>query len=56
MKRNSIARAVLDNLVATYGINSDRLEFKGWGVTKPIDTNDNPEGKANNRRVELIKL
>jgi len=26
------------------------------GETKPIDTNDTAEGKANNRRVELIKL
>lgn len=38
------------------GINSERLESKGWGETKPIDTNNTPEGKANNRRVEFIKL
>jgi len=43
-------------LVQNYGINTDRLEARGWGESKPIDTNDSPEGKANNRRVELVKL
>lgn len=37
------------------GISSDRLQSKGWGESKPIDTNDTPEGKANNRRVEFVK-
>ncbi|MGB2697845.1 MAG: OmpA family protein, partial [Candidatus Zixiibacteriota bacterium] len=50
------ANSVRDYLVSTYNINSTRLEAKGWGESKPIDTNDTPEGKANNRRVELIKL
>lgn len=38
------------------GIDSNRLTSKGWGESKPIDTNDTPEGKANNRRVEFVKL
>jgi len=50
------ANSVRDFLIATYGVVADRLEAKGWGESKPIDTNDSPEGKANNRRVELIKL
>lgn len=50
------ANSVRDYLIATYGIAAERLEAKGWGESKPIDTNDSPEGKANNRRVELIKL
>jgi len=50
------ANSVRDYLKATYSIAADRLETKGWGESKPIDTNDSPEGKANNRRVELIKL
>lgn len=50
------ANSVRDYLIATYGIAADRLEAKGWGESKPIDTNDSPEGKANNRRVELVKL
>ena len=28
----------------------------GFGATKPIDSNATPEGKANNRRVELVKV
>jgi len=50
------AASVRDYLIAQYGIAADRLESKGWGETKPLDTNDSAEGKANNRRVELVKL
>jgi OOP family OmpA-OmpF porin len=38
------------------GISPSRLESKGWGDAKPIDTNDTAEGRANNRRVEFIKI
>ncbi len=37
------------------GINSNRLIPKGWGESKPLDTNGTPEGRANNRRVEFVK-
>ena len=50
------ANSVRDYLISTYSIDAGRLEAKGWGESKPIDTNDSPEGKANNRRVELVKL
>jgi len=50
------ADAVRTYLTATYKVDGERLGTKGWGETKPIDTNDTPEGKANNRRVELVKL
>ena len=50
------AEAVRNYLIEQYGIAGDHLEAKGWGESKPIDTNDSPEGKANNRRVELVKL
>ncbi len=43
-------------LVEGYKIDAGRLEAKGWGESKPIDTNNTAEGKANNRRVELVKL
>ena len=52
----SRAKSVKSYLVDTYKIDGARLETKGLGETKPIDTNDTPEGKATNRRVELIKL
>jgi outer membrane protein OmpA-like peptidoglycan-associated protein len=38
------------------GISEKRLETKGFGFTKPIDRNDTAEGRANNRRVEFVKL
>jgi OOP family OmpA-OmpF porin len=50
------AASVETYLMETYKIDGARLETKGWGETKPIDTNDTAEGKANNRRVELVKL
>jgi outer membrane protein OmpA-like peptidoglycan-associated protein len=43
-------------LVGNNQIDASRLEVVGFGETKPIDVNTTPEGKANNRRVELVKL
>jgi OOP family OmpA-OmpF porin len=50
------AASVKTYLVETYKIDGARLETKGWGETKPIDSNGTAEGKANNRRVELVRL
>lgn len=49
------AQTVMQTLVKM-GIDSNRLTSKGWGESKPLDTNDTPEGKANNRRVEFVKM
>jgi outer membrane protein OmpA-like peptidoglycan-associated protein len=49
------ADAVKAELVAL-GISADRLTTKGYGDTKPIADNSTPEGKANNRRVEFVKM
>jgi len=38
------------------GIDEKRLVSKGLGATKAIDTNDSAEGRANNRRVEFVKV
>jgi len=38
------------------GISAARLTTKGWGDTQAIDTNGTPEGRANNRRVEFVKI
>jgi outer membrane protein OmpA-like peptidoglycan-associated protein len=47
------AKSVLDYLVEK-GIDAGRLTSKGFGETKPIATNDTPEGQEQNRRVEFI--
>ena len=38
------------------GVDAQRLEVKGFGSTKPLGSNDSPEGRANNRRVEFARL
>ncbi len=49
------ADAVKAWLVAQ-GTAADRLQTQGFGEAKPIDASATPEGKANNRRVELVRL
>jgi len=46
------AKSVKDYFISK-GINASRLESDGFGKNKPIDVNDTPEGRANNRRVEI---
>lgn len=46
------SKSVVDYLIQK-GIPSDRLTAKGYGETKPIDTNDTDEGRQNNRRTEF---
>ena len=45
--------AVKAALVTRYGIDPGRLTTAGYGESAPQDTNDTPEGRARNRRVEL---
>jgi len=49
------AAAVKDALVKRYKIDPNRLTTVGNGATKPRDTNDTLEGRARNRRVELVR-
>jgi outer membrane protein OmpA-like peptidoglycan-associated protein len=49
------ARSVVDYLIAN-GISTDRLVAKGYGMSKPVDTNETAKGRANNRRTELTVL
>jgi len=49
------AEAVKNSLVEL-GIAEERLSTKGYGESVPVDNNTTPEGKANNRRVEFVKI
>ncbi len=49
------AKTVMQQLISM-GIAANRLSSKGFGESKPLDNNSTPEGKANNRRVEFVKL
>jgi len=49
------AAAVKDALVKRYKAAPQRLETTGFGASHPIDTNDTIEGRARNRRVELVR-
>ena len=50
------AEAVRQYLVDTFGIDKSRLQAKGFGSSKPTAGNDTPEGRQQNRRVELVKI
>ena len=49
------ALTVINQLIES-GIAQDRLMAKGFGESMPIMDNNTPEGKANNRRVEFVKM
>jgi outer membrane protein OmpA-like peptidoglycan-associated protein len=49
------ALAVKEALIAQYGIATDRLTNAGFGASRPVESNDTLEGRARNRRVELVR-
>jgi outer membrane protein OmpA-like peptidoglycan-associated protein len=48
------AKAVLDAVVAS-GVPAARLSAVGWGQERPVADNRSDEGRAKNRRVEIVK-
>lgn len=50
------SEAVKEALFKDFGIDKARLETDGKGETEPATPNTTPEAKANNRRVEFVKL
>jgi outer membrane protein OmpA-like peptidoglycan-associated protein len=47
------ADSVRSHLI-TQGITADKITAVGWGESRPVADNDTAEGRANNRRVELV--
>jgi chemotaxis protein MotB len=54
----STARAteIIKLFIAQYGVSPDRLSASGYGEYYPVAPNDTPEGRAKNRRVDLVVL
>ncbi|WP_353780175.1 OmpA family protein [Winogradskyella sp. 3972H.M.0a.05] len=50
------AEAVKQALIKVYGISGDRLQTEGKGETQPVGDNSTSDGKAQNRRVEFVKV
>lgn len=49
------AAAVKDALVSRYRVAATRLTTAGFGASRPKETNETLEGRARNRRVELVR-
>lgn len=52
---NRRAAAVRSELVGRYKVPTSRLSVKGYGLSRPIESNGTMEGRARNRRVELAR-
>lgn len=50
-RANSVVRFLIEK-----GIAAERLKAAGFGMSKPVDTNETEAGRANNRRTELLIL
>jgi outer membrane protein OmpA-like peptidoglycan-associated protein len=47
------AQAVVSHLISQ-GIDSSKIKAVGIGESRPVASNETSEGRANNRRVEII--
>ncbi len=52
----SRAWAVVNYLIQQMGVDPSRLLAKGYGESQPKASNDTPEGRALNRRVEFVVI
>jgi OOP family OmpA-OmpF porin len=46
--------ATVKNYLVSQGVSASRLTTKGFGLTQPIASNETADGRAQNRRVELV--
>jgi outer membrane protein OmpA-like peptidoglycan-associated protein len=49
------AASLKHELVGRYGVPAARLGTRGFGATRPLEPNTTVEGRARNRRVELVR-
>jgi chemotaxis protein MotB len=48
--------AMLELFCDRYGLSRNRFAIAGYADTSPVDTNDTPEGRSRNRRVDIVIL
>jgi len=48
--------ALLEMLSSQYGVEHDRLSIAGYADTAPVEENDTEQGRARNRRVDIVIL
>lgn len=48
------ANAVVDLLASRYGVPQERMIAAAYGEHRPVAPNDTPQGRAQNRRIEII--
>ena len=56
LKLSEARASSVKNQLITMGIDGSRLSTRGYGETKPLAPNTTFEGKAENRRVEFVKV
>ena len=55
-KLSSDRAETVANWLADHGVVHDRLSSTGYGDRRPVTSNSTPEGRAKNRRVELVRV
>jgi OmpA-OmpF porin, OOP family len=48
------ADAVKQFLIANAGLNAEKISSIGYGEVRPVATNETNDGRARNRRIDLI--
>jgi outer membrane protein OmpA-like peptidoglycan-associated protein len=54
LKLSDRRAATVKNYLVAQGVSASRLTTKGFGKSNPVATNDTADGRAQNRRVELV--
>ncbi|MBY0275031.1 OmpA family protein [Candidatus Binatia bacterium] len=54
LKLSDRRAATVKNYLVSQGVAASRLTTKGFGKSNPVATNDTADGRAQNRRVELV--
>jgi outer membrane protein OmpA-like peptidoglycan-associated protein len=44
----------VEDHIVSQGVAEERMDIKGLGESDPLESNDTPEGRAQNRRVEFV--